>query len=31
MNFLTSTPALGVTARSISGCDETDIYPPILH
>src|ERR1700694_3657118 len=26
INFLTSTPALGVTARSISGCDETDIY-----
>src|SRR6476661_1641349 len=31
MNFLTSTPALGVTVRSISGCDETDIYPPVLH
>src|SRR6185295_641827 len=31
MNFLTSTPAFGVTVRSISGCDETDIYPPVLH
>src|SRR2546423_12018130 len=31
MNFLTSTPAFGVTVKSISGCDETDIYPPVLH
>src|SRR3954464_8738265 len=31
MNFLTSTPAFGVRVRSISGCDETDIYPPVLH
>src|SRR3954471_17070530 len=31
INFLTSTPAFDVTVRSISGCDDTDIYPPILH
>src|SRR5690348_14034394 len=29
INFLTSTPATGVTMSSISGCDETDIYPPV--
>ena len=31
INFLTSTPAFGVTTRSISGCDETDINPPVPH
>src|SRR5688500_19092796 len=30
INFLTSTPAFGVMVRSTSGCDETDIYTPVL-